>query len=160
METCELIKILKLAKKTVATAESCTGGLVAKQITDIPGASEVFQYGIVSYSNEAKMKLLGVDGKTLRKHTAVSRKTALEMARGVRELAGSDIGVATTGYAGGTAESMSDADNGLVYIAVSCEGGYERVDKIHLLLSNREEVRLSAARKALELVLEGAVARI
>lgn len=160
MEVADLIKILRLAKKTVATAESCTGGLVAKEITDVPGASEVFHYGVVSYSNDAKMKLLGVNSDTLKKHTAVSRATALEMARGVRELSGANIGVATTGYAGGGVDSESDPDNGLVFIAVSSDSGYERVEKIHLPACSRETVRNIAKAQALELIIEGAVARV
>ena len=139
--------------KTVATAESCTGGMIAKLITDIPGASQVFQYGIVSYSNEAKMKLLGVKKETLDSYTEVSAQTALEMAEGVRNLAGSNIGVSVTGYAGG-ADSYDDPNNGLVYIAVVDDIGHKNVQSIHLRYCDRDQVRTAAAQTAINMVYE------
>lgn len=108
----------------LATAESCTGGLVAKRITDIPGSSAVFEMGVVTYSNEKKTQLLGVPEELLREYGAVSEQTARAMAQGVRRLAGSDFGIGITGIAGpdgGTEEKPV----GLVYIALddgtSCE---------------------------------------
>ena len=87
---------------TLATAESCTGGLVAKRITDISGSSAMFEGGVVSYSNDVKMKILGVSAATLAEHGAVSEETAREMALGAKERLGADIAVSTTGIAGPT----------------------------------------------------------
>jgi len=103
---------------TIATAESCTGGLISSRLTDIPGISKVFNRGIVSYSNEAKIENLGVKRQTLEKYGAVSRETAREMAEGIRNVSGTDLGLAVTGIAGpggGTAEKPV----GLVYIALA-----------------------------------------
>ena len=143
--------LMRMEGKTVATAESCTGGLIAKMLTDVPGASQVFQYGVVTYSNEAKMKLLGVKQETLDEYTAVSQQTAIEMANGVRQLAGSNIGVAVTGYAGDD-NNYYDPNNGLVYIAVSDDNGYEDVCNIHLRYCTREQVRIAAAQTAIHMI--------
>ena len=135
---------------TLALAESCTGGLVAKRITDVSGASGCFAYGCVTYANEAKQRLLGVSADTLEKYGAVSEQTALEMARGVRALAGSNIGVSVTGVAGPNPSEGKAV--GLVYVAISHDGG-ERVLQIPRRHSpDRERVRHSAASHALDLV--------
>lgn len=125
-----LVKDLQKEGKTIATAESCTGGQISERITSISGASEVFGYGVCTYANEAKEKLLGVKAETLEAHGAVSKEVAKEMAEGVRRLAGSDIGVATTGIAGPTGGSSSKPV-GLVYVGVSSENDYEVVE-LHL----------------------------
>lgn len=104
--------------QTVATAESCTGGLVAKRITDQPGASAVFGTGVVTYANSAKMRLLGVEESMLLQHGAVSDVVAKAMAEGVRRLAGSDYGLGLTGIAGPGGGSESKPV-GLVYIALA-----------------------------------------
>ncbi len=125
-------------KLTISTAESCTGGLIAKTITDYSGVSEIFSEGYVTYSNNAKMKNLGVLEKTLSSHGAVSEETAREMADGVRERSGADIGVSVTGIAGpggGTKEKPV----GLVYAAVSY--GSKTVTKKLMLNGDREKVR-------------------
>ena len=96
----DLINALRAAGKTVATAESCTGGWIAKAITDVAGSSECFAYGIVSYSNGAKESLLGVEPQTLIDNGAVSEETVGEMVRGALRLSGADIGVAVSGVAG------------------------------------------------------------
>lgn len=85
---------------TLATAESCTGGLVSDRITNVSGSSEFFPGGVVAYAYEAKVKLLGVSWDTLNAHGAVSEETVLEMARGARKLLGTDIGVSVSGIAG------------------------------------------------------------
>ena len=108
-------KLLIERHETVAFAESCTGGLCAKRLTDISGASEIFHCGVVSYSNEIKHKVLGVKKETLDKYTAVSEQTAKEMAQGVRLMADSDYGVSITGYAG----PGNDEEVGTIYIGVS-----------------------------------------
>lgn len=95
-----LVGELRSSALTVATAESCTGGWIAKAITDVPGSSEVFAYGIVSYSNGAKESLLDVNAKTLEANGAVSAAVVEEMAGGVLELSGADISVAVSGVAG------------------------------------------------------------
>ncbi len=95
-----VVEDLTASGKAVATAESCTGGWIAKSITDIPGSSAVFGYGVVSYSNGAKESILGVTNATLEKHGAVSREVVEEMAKGALRLSGADIAVAVSGIAG------------------------------------------------------------
>lgn len=95
-----LVGELAATGKTVTTAESCTGGWVSKAITDVPGSSNVFAYGVVSYSNGAKESLLGVQPKTLQDHGAVSEAVVIEMAAGALGLSGADIAVAVSGVAG------------------------------------------------------------
>lgn len=97
-----VVQLLQNADFTLATAESCTGGLISGAITSVSGSSDVFGFGVCSYANEAKMKLLGVRAETLDAHGAVSEETAMEMAAGVRKLSSSDLGIATTGIAGPT----------------------------------------------------------
>lgn len=110
-------KLLMERKQTVAFAESCTGGLCAKRLTDIPGTSEIFHCGIVSYSNDIKMKVLGIKEETIEKYTEVSAECAKEMADGVRLLADADYGVSITGYAG----PGDEEEVGLIYIGVSSQ---------------------------------------
>lgn len=110
-------KLLMERNQTVAFAESCTGGLCAKRLTDISGASEIFHCGVVSYSNEIKHKVLGVKAETLHKYTAVSEETAKEMAEGVRKLADATYGVSITGYAG----PGDEEEVGTIFIAVAAE---------------------------------------
>ncbi|HIU32652.1 MAG TPA: competence/damage-inducible protein A [Candidatus Caccousia avistercoris] len=143
-----------LAEKgmTLATAESCTGGLIAKRITDVPGASEVFHLGAVTYANEAKERLLGVPAELLEQYGAVSEPVARAMAEGVRRLAGSSIGVGVTGIAGpggGTPEKPV----GLVYIGV-CDGTRTLVHRMDpgVRQKGREWTRFRAASTALDLV--------
>ena len=107
---------------TVSSAESCTGGLVSKKITDISGSSAVFDCGICSYSNGIKEKLLGVEKNVLDTLGAVSAETAVQMARGVKAVSGSDIAVSTTGIAGPSG-GTEEKPVGLVYIGVACRNG-------------------------------------
>ena len=95
-----LVEAMTRTGKSVSTAESCTGGWIAKAITDIPGSSAVFHYGIVSYSNAAKEQLLGVKHDTLERHGAVSEPVVEEMAAGAIRMSGADIAVAVSGIAG------------------------------------------------------------
>ena len=95
-----LVESLQAAGKTVTTAESCTGGWIAKALTDVPGSSACFAYGIVSYSNAAKESLLGVTKQALLDNGAVSEATVAEMAKGALNLSGADISVAVSGVAG------------------------------------------------------------
>ena len=113
-----LVKQMIASNLTLSTAESCTGGLIAKRITDVPGCSSVFHGGCVTYTNQVKKELLGVEQSILDTYTEVSEACAKAMAEGVRARLGSDLGVSTTGYAGpggGTAEDPV----GTVYIAVA-----------------------------------------
>jgi nicotinamide-nucleotide amidase len=131
---------------TVATAESCTGGLIAKRITDWPGSSEVFTGGVVAYSNEIKVRELGVDPEDLEAHGAVSEVVALQMARGVKDRFGATAGVGITGIAGpggGTKEKPV----GTVWIAIAVDDSVEarRVS----LPGDRNAVRERAAQAAL-----------
>lgn len=139
--------------ETVATAESCTGGLIAKRLTDLAGVSAVFLGGAVTYANEAKMKMIGVSRESLEAYGAVSEQVAAEMARGVREALGSDFGISTTGIAGpggGTPEKPV----GTVYIAVDSPYGC-RVKRLSLSpMRDREYIRTVAATNALSLILE------
>jgi nicotinamide-nucleotide amidase len=110
--------ILKQKGLKIATAESCTGGLISNNLTDISGSSEYFDRGIISYSNKAKIELLGVSKDILDKYGAVSMQVAKAMAHGVRIKSNVDIGIATTGIAGPTG-GTKDKPVGLVFISVS-----------------------------------------
>lgn len=116
----ELIRL----KKTVATAESCTGGLLANRITNVSGSSGVFIEGIVCYSNGAKVRDVGVNPETLNAHGAVSEQVARELAEGIRRRAGTDFGVGVTGIAGPTG-GTPEKPVGLVFIALASAGGME-----------------------------------
>ena len=112
-----VVKSLERAGKKAATAESCTGGLISKRITDVCGAAEVFECGVCSYSNRIKNKILGVKQDTLDTVGAVSEETAKQMSNGVMKLAGADFGVSVTGIAGPTG-GTKEKPVGLVYISV------------------------------------------
>ncbi len=146
-----LVKELISRGMKIASAESCTGGYVAKRITNVSGSSSVLDGSIVTYANEVKEKFVGVSHETLQNHGAVSPETAIEMARGVRKLFGADIGVSTTGIAGPTG-GTPDKPVGLVYVGVSCDG-YEEVRKLSIGngLQTREYVRYVSASNALDL---------
>lgn len=150
-ETLEMavVRLLKKYELTAATAESCTGGLVAGRLVNVPGASEVFKEGFVTYSNKAKRKHLDVSKNTLKKYGAVSRETAKEMAVGGAFATGSDLCIAITGLAGpdgGTEEKPV----GLVYMAC-CFGEKVTVEK-YQFKGNREKIREQSVVRALDLV--------
>lgn len=113
-----VVQLLVSKNSALASAESCTGGLISAEITSVSGASGVFGFGVCTYANEAKMKLLGVKAETLGSVGAVSEETAMEMAEGVRKLSGSDYGVSTTGIAGPTG-GTPDKPVGTVCIGIS-----------------------------------------
>lgn len=137
---------------TVATAESCTGGLVAKLITDIPGSSAVFKGGFVTYTNAAKIDLLGVDPTLIERDTEVSRSCACAMAEGARKRLRSDAAVSLTGYAGPGGGTEKDPV-GTVYIGISTEKGSESERFSAPEGADREAVREAAAARALTLLL-------
>ena len=138
----------------IATAESCTGGLTAKLITDISGASAVFECGVVSYANSIKESLLGVRGETLRQYGAVSEQTVREMAVGVQKLSGADVTVAISGIAGPESDG-TDKPVGLIWIAVFYENTvFTKKLNNRFSVNIRENNRNAAANEALKLVYE------
>lgn len=138
---------------TVAAAESCTGGLISKLITDISGASAVFEGGIVSYSNEIKAAVLGVSRDSLAAHGAVSETVAMEMAVGARRVCGTDIAVSATGIAG-PAGGTPEKPVGTVYIGVDSER-HSEVLKLSLPSdAGRDAIRYATAEAALKLVIK------
>jgi len=139
----------------VTTAESCTGGLVAGAITDIPGSSQIFDRGFVTYSNAAKRDMLGVTEATLQAHGAVSRETALEMAAGALARSKADVAVAVTGVAGpdgGTPEKPV----GLVHFAVAGRSGAVKHVERRFGALSRDEIRAKSVAQALKMLLEAA----
>lgn len=136
---------------TLATAESCTGGLVGARLTDVPGASAVYKGGIISYVNEIKHRLLGVEQETLDVCTAVSRETAHEMARGARERLLADCAVSVTGLAGPDGDGTG-RPVGLVYIAIDAPG-FSFCKELHLT-GSRAAVRDQSAEAALQMILD------
>lgn len=139
-------RLLTERKQTVAFAESCTGGMCAKRLTDIAGTSEIFHCGVVSYSNDIKHKVLGVKTETLDKYTAVSAECAKEMAEGVRLLGDATYGVSITGYAG----PGDEEEVGTVYIGISTEKQTRAVKLLtgHRGASCRDYNRLVASSRA------------
>lgn len=139
---------------TLAVAESCTGGWLSKILTDVSGISAIYKGGICSYSNEVKMKLLGVNEETLKAYGAVSEQTAREMAEGVRNAMSTDIGIGITGIAGPNSDN-TNKPVGLIYIAIA----YGKQIIVRELRNNfsdniRLNNRLSAVKTALNLLGE------
>ncbi|HPD46130.1 MAG TPA: competence/damage-inducible protein A [Anaerohalosphaeraceae bacterium] len=135
--------------KTLAIAESCTGGLIAKLITDVPGSSRYFKCGWVTYANEAKIRDLNVPPQTIEQHGAVSEPVALAMARGAKARAAADYAIATTGIAGPTG-GTSEKPVGLVYIALDTPGGPSC--RRLLFPTSRRNMRLRTALAALDML--------
>ena len=150
MDASNIISKLSEHKLTVATAESCTGGLIASTIVDVAGASDCFNEGYITYSNEAKIKNLKVKDETLAKFGAVSSQTASQMAEGVKKKAGADFGISSTGIAGPGGGSPSKPV-GLVYIACAFGANECKVKELHLK-GNRSQVRQAAVDEALKLL--------
>ena len=136
----------------IATAESCTGGMIAAAITDIAGSSVVFDRGFVTYSNEAKMAMIGVKSSTLEHYGAVSQQTALEMATGALKHSNSSLSIAVTGVAGPTGGTAAKPI-GLVHIAVNLDGEVTH-EECHFGARTRSEIRSETVRRALELSTE------
>jgi nicotinamide-nucleotide amidase len=145
-------RLLKERGDTLALAESCTGGLLAKRLTDVAGSSAYLKEGLVTYSNESKVRLLGVPHDLIMENGAVSEHVAREMAEGVRELSGADYGLSVTGIAGpggGTEEKPV----GLVFVGLSdAEGTFaERLD-LSAWARSREAIRERSANRAFDLL--------
>ena len=145
-----VVRLLTQKKKTLALAESCTGGFIANQITNVSGASKIFVGGIVAYSNSMKEEFLGVKGSSLKKFGAVSEMVAREMAGGAREKIGADFALAVTGIAG-PAGGTKSKPVGTVFIALA--GAFETVVERRVNRFSREKFKEITARQALELLL-------
>jgi len=143
--------------ETLAVAESCTGGLLGSTITNEPGASDYFVGGVISYMNRTKLAFLAVSREALETHGAVSKPVAREMAQHVRDEAGADWALSTTGFAGAAPES-SDEPAGTVYVGVACAGAGADVDAFsvverHQFDGTRHEVKAQIVERALESLL-------
>lgn len=144
----EVGKLLRERGLTIAVAESCTGGKLGDMITSVSGSSEYFLGGIISYSNHAKMDLLGVHGSTLVTKGAVSGDTAKQMAAGARKALRAKVGVGITGIAGPTGGTRKKPV-GLVYIAVSSDKGVYCTK--NLFRGTRKQIKIEATNRALEM---------
>jgi len=150
-ETLEMVvgKLLLNKKLTIATAESCTGGLIANKITDVAGSSNYFIRGYVTYSNESKMQDLGVKEETIKKYGAVSKETAIEMASGARKKAQTDMAISTTGIAGPTG-GTKEKPVGLVWFGLATKNELFAIRRN--FLGERTYIKLQTAKTALDLV--------
>jgi nicotinamide-nucleotide amidase len=149
-----VVQLLTDQKKTVAVAESCTGGLICNRLTNVPGASAVLMAGMVTYSNGSKQQLLGVRGESLAAHGAVSEQVAREMAEGARKESGTDFAIAVTGIAGPSGGS-SEKPNGTVYIAVASEKGTTVQHQFYPF--DRETFKYAVSQQALNLLRQTAL---
>ncbi|MEM0449193.1 MAG: CinA family protein [Methanomassiliicoccales archaeon] len=143
-------KTLKQRGLSLALAESLTGGLIGAMITEVPGSSAYFVLDVVAYSNRSKVEILGVQESTLRSHGAVSAECAREMASGVRQIAGADLGASCTGIAG-PGGATAKKPIGLVYLAV--DDGRRTLIEERCFQGDRAEVRKATAQRLLELIL-------
>ena len=146
---CDVLKALK--EKTLATAESCTGGGIGAALTAVPGASKVYVGGVISYTNDVKNRVLGVEQGMLEKYGAVSAPVAGAMASGVRALLQSDVAVSVTGLAG---PGGDDFGNPVGTVCIGYADKRQRLAKQYRFYGDRDEIREQAVRAALELILE------
>ncbi|MFN7170871.1 MAG: nicotinamide-nucleotide amidohydrolase family protein, partial [Candidatus Omnitrophota bacterium] len=142
-------RVLTKKRKTLAVAESCSGGLIAHRLTNVPGSSHYFISGIVAYSQKEKVRLLKVPVEVIKKYGAVSKEVAEIMAKNVRKMAKADIGIGVTGIAGPKGGS-SDKPVGLVYIGISTENKTEV--KEYRFSGERFVIKLKASQEALDIV--------
>ena len=147
----KISSLIKLNNFRIATAESCTGGLIAHTLTNISGSSDYFDRGVVSYSNKAKIELLKVPKDIIDKYGAVSREVAEAMAMGIRQTSNVDIGISSTGIAGPTG-GTKDKPVGLVYIGLSTKE--KTIAKKFQLSGSRIENKNSTCNSALKMLLE------
>ena len=146
------VKALKERNVTMATAESCTGGLIAKSITDVAGSSAVLAGGMVTYTNRIKIDVLGVDADIIDEHTEVSHACAGAMAERARETFGTDYALSATGYAGPGGGTEKDP-TGTVYIGIATPTG-ARTERICVTNATRAQVRNTVAHFALKMLLD------
>ncbi|UJW73672.1 CinA family protein [Rhizobium sp. SL42] len=151
----EIIALYRTRGWMVATAESCTGGLIAGALTDVSGSSAVVDRGFVTYTNDAKMDLIGVTPATLEMFGAVSRETALQMAHGALYRSRADVAVAVTGIAG-PGGGTTDKPVGLVHLALKSRSGLMLHREMHYGDIGRDGVRLATVQTALELLMKAA----
>lgn len=144
-------RLLLSKRLTLAVAESCTGGLIGDRITDFAGSSVYFKEGVVAYSNEAKVRILGIKEETLNESGAVSRESALEMASGIQRISGTDIGLATTGIAGPTG-GTAEKPVGLVYVALMWPEMGVEICKEFRFSGKRREIKESTVANALDIL--------
>ena len=147
----ELVRLLTGRKMRLAVAESCTGGLLAGEITSVAGSSLCFDRGFVTYSIAAKSEMLGIPSELIEEKGPVSELTAMLMAESARQLSGSQLACSVTGVAGPGSDSLGNPE-GLVYIALSIEG-YETEVERHCFSGDRQAIRAAAVHAALELML-------
>ena len=145
------VKALKEKKAAVATAESCTGGLIAKSITDIAGSSAVLAGGMVTYTNRIKIDVLGVDENIIKEHTEVSHACAKAMAKRAKDVFGTDYALSATGYAGPGGGTEKDP-TGTVYIGIATPTG-TRSERICIENATRAQVRNTVTHHAFEMLL-------
>lgn len=146
-----VFQLLKARGLSFAAAESCTGGLIAKRITDIPGSSAVFRGGCTVYTNEAKMILLGVPAETIDTHGVISAPVALALAENVRKILGADFGLGVTGLAGPDGDGINEV--GTVFVALaSAEGSFVRALKLGGKSTDRSRVRTLSANHAFDML--------
>jgi nicotinamide-nucleotide amidase len=148
----QLVCTFRTKGRKLVTAESCTGGLMAALITEIAGASDIFERGMVTYSNDAKTAMLGIPAPLIAAHGAVSREVATAMAEGALHHSGADISLAITGIAGPGGGSV-EKPVGLVYIASALYGYTTRCQQFNFS-GNRAAIRLSAVHSAVTMLLE------
>ena len=150
----KVVQMLLKKNLVMACAESCTGGLIAKRITDISGSSAIFNCGIVSYSNEIKEKVLNVKSETLMEFGAVSEQTVREMVTGVLDISGADVAVSVSGIAGPNSDN-TNKPVGLIYLAVS-NGKNTVVKRLNNQFTTdiRNSNRISASDEALKMIIE------
>jgi len=152
----EIVRLLASSGKMITAAESCTAGLAADLIARVPGASRVFWGSFVTYSPDAKVRMLGVNGELIKKEGAVSRAVALAMAEGALEKSGASLAFSITGLAG-PAGDASEVPVGTVWIGIAVKGGDKGIQseaKMFRFTGSRNEVREAAAKAALEEVLK------
>ena len=145
-----LIKVLSKKKLKISFAESCTGGLLASSITSISGASKVFNLGLITYSNQAKIKILKVKKKTIKKYGAVSHECCLEMVNKLSKISKTIVNVSITGIAGPKGGSKQKPV-GLVYIGVK-KGSKTQINKYLFKQKKRSSIQKAAVKKTLDLV--------